>query len=182
MRSFADIADVPTVRARVTARTVAVAGLLAAMGVVLGLVEQWIGFAPMPWVRLGVANIAVVVGLRLLGPRAALGIALARWAIVGLLSGTLAGPTGGLALSGALAAWAAMAALSLFGERFSVVGWSVLGAVAHTTAQFSVASALAGSVALFSLYPLSAAASLLFGLAIGLVARLLISRVSTATA
>ncbi|MDI6901415.1 MAG: Gx transporter family protein [Anaerosomatales bacterium] len=181
MRSSADVMDVPAARPALTARTVAIAGLLAGVGVVLGLVEQWVGLAPLPWLRLGIANIVVVLGLRLLGPRAALGISLARWAIVGLLTGTLAGPTGGLALCGAIAAWAAMSALSLCGARFSVVGWSVLGAVAHSTAQFSIASVLAGSVAVLTLYPLSAAASLLFGLATGFVARLLLSRVSTVT-
>ncbi|GAB4291662.1 MAG: flavin-based extracellular electron transfer system protein EetB [Coriobacteriia bacterium] len=181
MRSSTEIIDVRLPRPAVKVRTVAVAGLLAGTGVVLGLVEQWIAFTPLPWVRLGLANIVVVLGLRLLGPKAALGISLARWLIVGLVTGTLAGPTGGLALSGAVASWAAMSALSLCGERFSVAGWSVLGAVAHTTAQFSIASVLAGSFAVLSLFPVSAAASLLFGLATGFVARLLISRVSTVT-
>lgn len=157
------------------ARSLALTGLLGALACVLGLVESaWLPPMPVPGVRLGLANLAVVAALAVLGPRRALVVSLLRVGVVGLLTGSLAGPGSLMALAGALAALAAMSALALAGERFSPTGWSVAGAAAHVLAQLAVASVLAGSAAPLLLAPVSLALGLVCGLGTGYAAHLLL--------
>lgn len=159
------------------ARTLATAGLLVAIGAVLGLVESAL-LPPLPvaGVRLGIANVAVVLALVLIGPRKALVVSVLRVVAVGVAAGSLGGPAGLLAASGALCAWAAMALLSGRPAVFSVVGWSVAGAAAHVLGQLAAACVVTGSVAPLLFTPVSLAASLGCGLAVGYSARLLLSR------
>lgn len=159
------------------ARTLALGAALVALGAVLGLVESAIvPPLPVPGVRLGLANLAVVLALAWLGPRRALEVSALRVLLVALAAGTLGGPGFAMALSGALAAWAAMAALARTSPGVSPLGWSVAGAAAHVLAQLAVASVLSGSPAPLLLSPLSLALALLCGLAVGYSARLLLSR------
>jgi len=152
---------------------------LLALAVTLGLVESFlIPPLPVPGLRLGLANLAVLLAFAVLGPARALRISLARVILVGLAAGTLGGPTGLLSASGAIAAWVAMLLLFRFGrEAFSVVGWSLGGSAAHVVGQLIAACLLAGSFAPLLLMPLSLPLSLISGLLIGYSARLLLARV-----
>ncbi len=155
----------------------ATAGLLVALGAVLGLVENAIvPPLPVPGVRLGLANIAVVLALTMLGSRRALLVSVLRVVIVGIAAGSLGGPAGLLALSGAVSSWAVMALLARHPGVFSVVGWAVAGAAAHVLGQLGAACVLTGSVAPLMLSPVSLVLSLACGLTIGHAARLLLSR------
>jgi heptaprenyl diphosphate synthase len=155
--------------------------MLLVCAVVLGLVESYLlAWAPVPWLRLGLANIAVLIALSCVGARYAFAVSMLRVMLVGVATGTLFGPGTLLAVSGATCAFGAMVIVRAAGPRFSVVGWSVAGASAHVAGQFAAAAAVTGSIALLSLAPLSILASVLLGLATGLVARSLVSRVSTA--
>jgi heptaprenyl diphosphate synthase len=166
-----------------SARTLATVGLLVALGAVLGLVESMLlPPIPVPGVRLGVANIAVVLALALVGPRKALAVSMLRVVVVGMAAGSLGGPSGLLALAGALCAWGAMAFLSRWPASFSVVGWSVAGAAAHVLGQLLAACALTCTSAPMLFVPVSLAASLGCGLAVGCSARLLLSRLPLARA
>lgn len=159
------------------ARALAIGAALVALGAVLGLVESaLVPPLPVPGVRLGLANLAVVLALAWLGPRRALEVSVLRVLLVALAAGTLGGPGFAMALAGALAAWAVMAALARTARDVSPLGWSVAGACAHVVAQLAVASALVGSAAPLLLSPLSLALALVCGLAIGYSARLLLSR------
>jgi heptaprenyl diphosphate synthase len=159
------------------ARTVALVGLLVAIGAVLGLLEAAVlPPMPVPGVRLGLANVATVLAMSLLGPRPALWAGVLRVMVVGLAVGSIGGPATLLALSGALAAWAAMAVLARFGDVFSVVGWSVAGACAHVAGQLAAACLVTGSPAPLVFAPLSLGLALACGLAVGYSARLLLSR------
>lgn len=158
------------------------AACLLAMGSVLGLVESWLVPAlPIPGVRLGLANLAVVLAIVLVGDGRALAVSVGRVIIVGAATGSLGGPGSALAAGGALAAWTVMVSLCrLGGERFSVVGWSAAGSAAHVLAQIGVACALAGSLAPMFVAPVSVLAGLVFGVIIGYLALLLLSRIPLA--
>lgn len=151
-------------------------GLLLSLACVLGLVEASFA-APFAGARLGLANIAIVVALGVLGEAPALAIGLSRVVIVGLATGSIFGPTSALAFAGAIAAWCAMtlALRSPFG--FSYIGISVCGAVAHVLAQYVVAAVLTGVTGVLFLAPIAVAMSLLFGIVTGYLARYIISRV-----
>ncbi len=152
---------------------------LLALSAALGLVETlWLPALPVPGLRLGLANLAVVVALAVLGPAEALFVSLGRVLIVGLATGTLLGPVSVISAAGAIAAWTVMVALRSAGARFSVIGWSVGGASAHVAGQLACAAVLTSTPAVLFLAPLALALSLPSGLAIGFLARALLSRVS----
>ena len=165
-------------RADLPSRRVATTGILLALACVLGLVESLLVVPlPVPGLRLGLANIAVVIALALLGPGSALFVSIGRVVIVGLATGTLFGPTSAMSFAGALAAWAAMAGLASCGRTFSCVGWSVGGSAANVIAQLLAASVLAGTLVPLALLPLSLGLSLPSGMGVGFAARTLLSRV-----
>lgn len=158
-------------------RSLATAGLLIALGAVLGLVESaLLPPLPVPGVRIGIANIAVVMAVALLGSRKALAVSVLRVIVVAMATGSFGGPSMLLAMAGAVCAWCAMSALASRGATFSVVGWSVAGAAAHVGGQLSVASVLTGSAAPLLFTPVSLALALACGLAVGFASRLLLSR------
>lgn len=167
--------SVGTVRMGRASRVVT-AGLLLSLACVLGLVEASIA-SPFAGARLGLANIAVVVALAVLGEAPALAIGILRVVIVGLATGSIFGPTSALAFAGALAAWSAMTLALRSPFRFSYIGISVCGAVAHVVAQYLVAAVLTGVTGVLFLAPIAVAMSLLFGIVTGYLARYIISRV-----
>jgi heptaprenyl diphosphate synthase len=130
---------------------------------------------PIPGVRLGLGNLAVVLALSLLGRGAALRVSVLRVLIVATATGALGGPAFMMAVSGALASWAVMSLLSRFRD-VSAIGWSVAGAAAHVLAQLVVAGVVTGSAAPLLLSPVALALAIACGLVIGYSSRLLLSR------
>ncbi len=164
-------------RAHADASALVHTALLICVASVIGYAEAvlWPPL-PVPGLKLGLANIAVIVALVHLGPARAAAVSLGRVFVVALASGTLAGPVFAMSVAGAVASLAVMVVLQRFGPTFSVLGWAVAGSAAHCLAQLVVAALLVGTAAPLSLAPLSLALSLPSGLAIGYLARLLISR------
>jgi heptaprenyl diphosphate synthase len=133
---------------------------------------------PIPGLKLGLSNLAVLVALVALGPTRALVVSLGRVVIVGLATGGILGPLGLLSLAGAVFAWVAMAIAWRLGRgAFSVIGLSLAGASAHVLGQLLVACVLVDTFAPLYLTPLSLCLGILSGLAIGYSARLLLSHV-----
>jgi heptaprenyl diphosphate synthase len=158
-------------------RYAALGAALLALACILGLLEASLpSVAPVPWLRLGLANIAVVVALVVGGGRMAAIVSTGRVVIVGLATGTLAGPAGAMALAGAAASLAVMWALWRAELGLSPIGWSAAGSVAHVTAQFAVAAVLLGSGALVTLAVPSLLVALLLGALVGSVASVVVSR------
>jgi heptaprenyl diphosphate synthase len=154
-------------------------GVLMALASVLGLAETlWLPVLPIPGMRLGLANVAVVIALELLGPAAALLVSLGRVVVVGMATGSLLGPVGILSVTAALASWCVMSLLWRCGDRFTPIGWSVAGSASSVCAQLALAGLVTGSAAPLYLAPAALALSLPSGLAVGLLAGTLISRVS----
>lgn len=153
--------------------------LLTAAASILGYVEAVVlPVLPVPGMRLGLANLGVLLALVLVGASGALIVSLARVLIVGLATGALFGPTSLLALAGAFAAWGAMVlAVRLGRGALSPIGISLAGSFTHVIAQLGVASLLVGALHPLALAPVSLAAALLAGAAIGYSAHILLSRV-----
>jgi len=158
-------------------RRAAVGAALLACACVLGLLESSLPpLLPAPWLRLGLANIAVVAALAVAGRRTAVIVAMGRVFLVGLATGTLAGPVTLIAGAGAVASVGVMCLLESFGTRYSMLGWSAAGSAAHVLAQFGVAAVLLRSSALLSLAPPSILIALCLGAGVGLLARTVVSR------
>ncbi len=149
--------------------------LLAAASLVLFLFESVIP-APLPWVRLGLANVMTVTVLFLYGTREAFLLTILRVVLGSLLLGAFLAPAFFLSLGGGLAATAVMAAARALASRsLSIVGVCVLGAVAHNAGQLVILSAffLRGPDAVHLLPYLTLSATLL-GAFTGFAARALV--------
>jgi heptaprenyl diphosphate synthase len=150
--------------------------LFIALAVVLHTLEALLP-APMPWFRLGSANILTVAALILFGSGAAWTLTLCRIAIGSLLLGNLFAPAFFLSLAGGVCATALMTLLwRVAGRRVGAVGLSTLGAVGHGAGQLLAASLLVGHADLWRLWPPLFLFSVLSGLAIGLATALLLER------
>lgn len=95
---------------------------------------------PIPWLKLGLANIITLVALLLYGFRTAMTITLIRVILASLFKGTFLGPSFILSLGGGIASTAAIGmAHALLKNMFGPVGLSLIGAVSHNIAQLALA-------------------------------------------
>ena len=145
--------------------------LLAAAGVSLFVVESFVPM-PLPFLKIGLANVSSLVALLAFGFPSALAVALVRIVAGSVLTGSLFGPGFLLSLSGGLSATCAMGAVrATTGRVFGPVGLSLIGAAAHGMAQLLVVAALfTGSSAVLSLLPLLLGSGFAGGLAVGWLA------------
>jgi heptaprenyl diphosphate synthase len=150
--------------------------LFIALAVVLHTIEALLP-TPVPWFRLGSANILTVTALVLFGSRAAWTVTLARITIGSLLLGNLFSPAFFLSLTGGLCATALMSMLWALASRLiGPVGLSTLGAVGHAAGQMGMASVLVRHPDLWRLWPPLFLFSVLSGIVIGSVTTLLLER------
>lgn len=178
MSSTLASADARGVRPVVASRTVAIGAVLLAVACVLGLVETSLPPLPvLPWLRLGLANIAVVVALATTGARTAASVSIGKTVIVGLATGSLFSPAFAMSFAGAVSSLVVMIVVRSLLSGSSPVGWSASGSVAHVAGQFVIAAVTLGSASVFVLAPPSAIVALVFGVVVGSLARVAVSRI-----
>lgn len=113
--------------------------LLSAYAVGLHSIEALIP-TPVPWLRLGLANIITLITLYLYGFRAGMTVTLVRVFIRSLLAGTFLGPAFILSLGGGVTSTSVMCMIMLIFRRFSnFVTLSIFGALAHNITQLFLA-------------------------------------------
>lgn len=101
-------------------------------------IAEWFIPHPVPWLKLGLANMVTLIGIITMGGRFALKVATGRVILSSILLGTFLSPTFYLSFTGALAACLVMIAVYRPLGRISPVGVSILGATAHNLAQLIV--------------------------------------------
>lgn len=95
---------------------------------------------PIPWLRLGLANIITLVSLMLYGFRTAMMVTLIRVILGSMFTGTFLGPAFILSLGGGVFSTAAMGLVhGIFKNIFGPVGLSLTGAFFHNIAQLGLA-------------------------------------------
>tara|TARA_Y100001934_G_C12075687_1_gene642275 strand:- start:171 stop:668 length:498 start_codon:yes stop_codon:yes gene_type:complete len=145
-------------------------GLLAAAAVALFIFE---GLAPrpLPWMKMGLGNLPVVLSLMSYGPLAALAVSVLKLFLGGLLSGTLANPVFFIGAGAGMCSWSVMSvARSVGGSVFSAVGLGIWGAVTHQLAQLVLAYWYIGQWGIWTLLPVALLGGLISGILIGLLA------------
>lgn len=161
-------------------RQLARLGLFTSAALALFVFEQLIP-RPLPWMKLGLANLAVLLALLVQGPAAALLVQLTKWLVGSLLTGSLGGPAFVIAGTAGLGSWAAMALTRRWtGRLFSPVGLSLIGAAVHQTLQLGAAGLYVRQLGLLALLPLSLLSALVSGALIGLLAAAFLEKVETA--
>jgi len=94
-----------------------------------------------PWFKLGLANLVTLLALVMMGPRAAISLALARIIVGSFFIGTLFTPTFIIAMAGGITASIVMISAWIWlprtgSYRISLISISLLGATSHMLAQF----------------------------------------------
>ncbi|MCF0112782.1 MAG: Gx transporter family protein, partial [Bacilli bacterium] len=136
--------------------------------VAIGYAESFIPFF-LPGMRLGLANIIIVIALYELGAVDAAIIDLGRVLLVNLLRGTFLQMGFFMSLAGAALSLVIMILLKFLAKPMTPVGVSAVGGVAHSFAQVAVGSFFMGSLAVFYYFPVLELISLVTGVTIGLI-------------
>ncbi|HDQ46065.1 MAG TPA: Gx transporter family protein [bacterium] len=114
--------------------------VMTALAAILFSVESLIP-TPVPWLRLGLANVVSLLALYWWGLREALLIAVLRVLIAGLFTGRLMQPVFVMSMGGSLSAVLGMWLMIRFAKHhFSLIGVSIWGALCKNTAQLAIVS------------------------------------------
>ena len=153
---------------------IALYGMMTALAFLLSYVETLIPInLGVPGVKLGLANLASIVSLYLLGAGAAAAIALVRIVLVGFTFGNLS-----MMLYSLAGAAGSLLLMVLFRrlDWFGVTGVSILGGAGHNIGQLIVAALVVENASLFYYLPVLLAAGTVAGALIGLLGGILVNR------
>ena len=148
--------------------------LLTTAAMILSYVESLLPSVGVPGVKLGLANIAVIFALYRLGGKSALAVSLVRVFMVTMLFGSMSALL--YSLAGAALSLGVMTLLRR-SDRFSSVGVSVAGGVAHNLGQILMAMLLLGTARLAYYFPILVLTGVAGGIFTGLTAALLVKRI-----
>lgn len=150
-------------------KKVAFYGVFAALAILMGYVESLFPPpVPVQGVKLGLANVIVLITLYFMGAKAALGINVIRVVISALL---FSGFSGFLySIAGAGVSFIIMVLAKKI-KSSGVIGVSVLGGVAHNIAQIGVAAAVLNTPGLFYYLPVLIISGVVMGVITGIAAR-----------
>lgn len=158
---------------RKTAR-MAVGAALTALALIFSYVEFLLPIPmPIPGIKLGLANVVVIVALYSLGTASALSVNILRILLSGLLFGNLFAIL--YSLAGGLFSFLVMWLLKKT-DLFSIAGVSMAGGVAHNLGQLIVAALVVSNAKLFYYFPALLFAGMFIGILIGIVAWLVCKR------
>ena len=153
---------------------IALLGVLTAGAVVIAILESFIPSIGIPGVKLGLANIVILVVLYELGILEAVAVNLIRVIVVGLVRGTFLSYGFLMSLSGAMMSLLVMILFYLLIRKFSIVGVSVIGAVAHVIGQILVAMIYLGTAYVVLYLPVIGLSAIITGVFVGIVAKAII--------
>ena len=148
--------------------------MLTAVAMILSYVESLLPSVGIPGVKMGLANIAFIFALFRFGWKEAAALSLVRVVLVSLLFGSVGAML--YSLAGAVLSLAVMALLRRI-DRFSTVGISVAGGVAHNAGQILMAMLILQTKQLLVYLPVLAVSGIAGGVLTGLAAALLIRRI-----
>ena len=166
--------QVPTTQHDSRARRTALTALMVSLALIFSYIDFLIPFTPaVPGIKLGIANLVIIVALYYLGPRYALTVNVVRVLIAGLLFSGVFGAA--YSMAGALLSFLVMVLLKKTG-LFSITGVSIAGGVAHNLGQILVASFLVSNLKMFAYFPVLIFSGVASGAAIGIISWLILQR------
>lgn len=162
-----------------SARRIALSAVLAALAMIFSYVETLIPVpVPVPGIKLGIANLVIVMAIYKLGFRYAFTINCVRIVISGLLFSGVFGMI--YSFAGGVLSIAVMYLLKRTGW-FSMIGVSMAGGVAHNLGQLITASLLVSSVRMMSYFSILLFSGLISGILVGIIASLIDRRLPNVT-
>ena len=149
-------------------------GVLTASAIVIAILESFIPSIGIPGIKLGLANIVILITIYELGVMEAAFINILRVVIVAVVRGTLLSMGFFMSLTGAFLSFAIMAFFALTIKKFSVIGVSVIGAIFHVVGQIIVAMIYLDSAYILYYLPIIAISAIVTGVLVGIVAQTVI--------
>jgi len=149
---------------------IALLGVLLAATIVIAILESFIPSFTIPGIKLGFANIVILVTLYEVGILEAVFINVVRVFVVAFVRGTFLSMGFFMSLAGAFMSLGVMILLVLLIKKFSIIGVSVIGALFHVTGQILVAMIYMGSLYVVFYLPIIALSAVITGVIVGLVA------------
>ena len=155
-------------------RKMAIIGILTSLAIVLSIAESFIPSIGIPGVKLGLANIVILLVLYEIGILEAILINLLRVVVTGLVRGTFLSMGFLMSLTGAVLSLGIMILFYLLIKKFSIVGVSVIGSIFHVTGQICIAMIFLGTGYMVYYYPIIGVSAIITGVFVGLVAQVII--------
>lgn len=154
---------------------VAFFGLFTALALIFGYVESLFPiFLGVPGIKLGLANLLILVILYRWGMKEAYLLSVVRVVLSGFIFGNLFSIL--YSLSGALLSLTVMCLLKK-SEKFTVIGVSMAGGVFHNIGQLLMAGIVLQSFSIFYYFPVLLISGMLTGIMIGILVRELLKRI-----
>lgn len=155
-------------------KRLAISAVLASLGLIFSYIEAIIPFSVgIPGVKLGIANLVVIIALYFLGVSYAFSINVIRILVAGLLFN---GAFGALySLAGACVSLMVMIVLKKT-KWFSVVGVSMAGGVAHNLGQLLMAAAIISNIKILLYFPVLLFSGMITGIIIGVLAHIILKK------
>ena len=152
----------------------ALLGVLTAGAIVIAILESFIPSIGIPGVKLGLANIVILIILYELGIVEAVIVNLLRVLVVGLVRGTFLGMGFFMSLTGAVFSLGIMILFYLLIKKFSIIGVSVIGSIFHVGGQILIAMIYLGTAYIVLYLPVLAISAIITGVFVGIIAQLII--------
>ena len=151
------------------AKKIAYSSILVALALILSYVEALIPINfGIPGVKLGLANLVIVIGLYFLNTSQVFVILITRIILVSFLFGNMSAML--YSLAGGIISFMVMLLMKKI-KGFSIVGVSIAGGVAHNIGQLIVASLVVENFKLIYYLPVLMIAGTLTGMLIGIIAQ-----------
>lgn len=153
----------------------ALLSVLTAAAIVIAIIESFIPSIWIPGVKLGLANIVILVILYEIGIIEAILVNLLRVFLVGLLRGTFLSMGFYMSLTGAVLSLAVMIVFYLIIKKFSIVAVSVMGSIFHIFGQILIAIIFLGTASVLYYLPIISISAIITGILVGIGAKLIIN-------
>lgn len=149
--------------------------ILLSMGIVVQIIEYSLPMIPViPGGKIGFANIITILCINLFDVKTSLIICILRPILSSLLYGGITQMI--YSLSGSLLSFAVMAFMIKKTNKFSYMGTAVCGAMAHNTAQITIASFMYSNVYIYTYLPLLLILSVVSGYFTGFCSTIIIKK------
>ena len=153
---------------------IALMGVLTAGAIIIAILESFIPSIGIPGVKLGLANIVILIILYEIGIVEAIIVDLSRVLLVGLLRGTIASMGFLMSLTGAVMSLGIMILFFLLVKKLSIIANSVVGSLFHVMGQILITIIFLGSGYVLFYLPIIGISAIITGVLVGIVAQLVI--------
>jgi len=156
-------------------KNITMCGVLTTLAMIFGYIDSLISMpVPVPGIKLGISNIAVITVLYVVGIKEAVFVNILRIVLTSILFGNFTSFI--FSISGGILSILIMIILKKI-DIFSTVGVSVSGGVMHNIGQIIAAIIVMGSPAILYYLPILLITGVITGVIIGIAAAMVIERV-----